>query len=164
MSLIDLRLSAVAVSVQFVTVRYKGWLADVLLVSVMTAAPMSCGFPAASDNKLCELGFLPTQPTVTGPNVLGTMWAKCAPDRPATHHLVLSLEWRVRGSNWSASSQEVSDTVPGASRTSYQVKAPCVAGIWRIKAEVAATFQGRSFNVTETSQERLVGADACRPG
>jgi hypothetical protein len=29
---------------------------------------------------------------------------------------------------------------------------------------VTATFPGRHFDVTETSQERLVGADACKPG
>ena len=92
------------------------------------------------------------------------MWAKCAPDRPDTHHLMLSLEWKTRGADWSVSASEVSDKIPGQERTSYQVKAACVAGIWRIKAVVTATFQGRHYDVTETSQERLVGADACKPG
>ena len=82
------------------------------LASVTTAAGCGTMLPAA---KLCELGFLPTQPVVTGPNVLGTMWAKCAPDRPDSHHLVLSLEWKTRGADWSVSASEVSDKIPAGS-------------------------------------------------
>jgi hypothetical protein len=98
------------------------------------------------------------------PSVLGTMWAQCGPPSPATHHLVRSLEWKVRGADWSAAGQETSDQIPGMNRTSYQVKAPCAAGIWRIRAEVTGMFEDSEYAFSDTSQERVVGADACRPG
>jgi hypothetical protein len=62
------------------------------------------------------------------------------------------------------SAQEINDTIPEVSRTSYQVKAPCVAGIWRIKAEITGLFEGKDFAFSDTSQERVVGEGACKPG
>jgi hypothetical protein len=90
------------------------------------------------------------------------MWAQCGPPPPTTHHLVLSLEWKVRGADWSAAAQQISDRIPGVGRTPFQVKAPCVAGIWRIKAEVSGLFEGKNYAFSDTSQERVVGIDACK--
>ncbi|MGH3931332.1 MAG: hypothetical protein ACRDTF_15330 [Pseudonocardiaceae bacterium] len=95
---------------------------------------------------------------------LGTMWAQCGPPAPATHYLVLSLERKVRGADWTAMAEETSDTIPGTSRTSYQVKAPCQAGIWRITADVRGQFQGRDYVFSDTSRERVVGEGDCTPG
>lgn len=134
-----------------------------LLALAVTAMSASCGYPTMGGQKLCDLGFLPAQPIVTGPNVLGTMWAQCGPPPPTTHHLVLSLERKVRGADWASMAEEISNKIPGVERTSYQVKASCQAGIWRIKADVTGMFQGKDYAFSDTSRERVVGEGDCKP-
>jgi hypothetical protein len=54
------------------------------------------GLPVRALVKSCDLGFMPTKPTVTGPSILGNAWAVCDVP-PERHVLTLSLQYREGG-------------------------------------------------------------------
>jgi hypothetical protein len=85
------------------------------------------GLAAQALAKSCDLGFMPTKPTVTGPSILGNAWAVCdvAPER---HVLTLSLQYR-QGGRWKTAESTTKDAIPNP-RQVYEVKTGCEPGLW----------------------------------
>ncbi len=127
----------------------------VLAGTVIAAAP---GHAAA---KSCNLGFMPTKPTVGVGSIIGNAWATCdvAPER---HELRLALQLRTRD-GWQGRTV-VSDPGIPSPRLTYAVKSECVPGMWRVQAQAVGTLQGHPFDFVDSSMERIVTADECARG
>jgi hypothetical protein len=77
--------------------------------------------------------------------------------------MTISLEYKARGvSGWSSQAEATSDVIPSVRRTVYQVKAACRAGAWRIRAHASGSLQGKEFDFSDFSVERVVAASDCR--
>lgn len=113
--------------------------------------------PAAA--KQCDLGFMPTKPTVGVGSIIGNAWAKCDVT-PEVHHMTLTLERRDGGS-WVSEQIAHSDTIP-APRATYEVKTRCMPGVWRVVATASGTLQGNLFTFTDFSMERFITAPECK--
>ena len=61
------------------------------------------GLPVKTLAKSCNLRFMPTKPTVTGPSILGNAFAVCDVP-PERHVLALSLQYRQGGTRKTAKS------------------------------------------------------------
>jgi hypothetical protein len=112
--------------------------------------------------KSCNLGFMPTKPTVTGPSILGNAFAVCDVP-PERHVLTLSLQYR-QGDTCKTAESTTSDAIPTRQRQVYEVKTRCRPGLWRVHAGVVGTLQGRDFEFEDNSIERFVTADGCGRG
>jgi hypothetical protein len=90
------------------------------------------GLPGQTLAKSCDLGFMPTKPTVTGPSILGNAWAAC--DVPPERHVfTLSLQYR-QGGTWKTAESTTKDAIPNP-RQVYEVKTGCEPGLWRVHAK-----------------------------
>jgi hypothetical protein len=116
------------------------------------------GLPVKALAKSCNLGFMPTKPTVTGPSILGNAFAVCDVP-PERHVLTLSLQYR-QGGTWKTAESTTSAAIPNP-RAVYEVKTRCRPGLWRVNAHVVGTLQGRDFDFEDNSIERFVTADDC---
>lgn len=139
-----------------------------ITAAITVLAALTLGAPAATAQpiepvaaKACDLGFMPLKPTVTGPAVLGNVWAKCdAP--PEQHRMTYGLERR-EGGAWVTAITMRDDRIP-APRVVYEVSAPCVPGLWRVFATAGGSLGGTPFTFTDFSIERFVTADDCARG
>ncbi len=111
--------------------------------------------------KSCNLGYMPTKPTVTGPSILGNAFAVC--DVPPERHLLtLSLQYR-QGGTWKTAESATSTAIPNP-RAVYEVNTGCRPGLWRVNASVVGTLQERDFEFEDNGIERFITADDCDRG
>ncbi|WP_025351028.1 hypothetical protein [Nocardia nova] len=117
--------------------------------------------PAHAAAKSCNLGFMPTKPTVGIGSIIGNAWAACdvAPER---HELRLALQLRTRN-GWQGQALISNPGIPSP-RLTYAVKTKCVPGMWRVQAQAVGTLQGRPFDFVDSSMERIVTAEECARG
>ncbi|NKY48015.1 hypothetical protein [Nocardia cerradoensis] len=128
--------------------------------AVLLASAVQAG-PAQAAAKACDLGFMPTKPTVGVGSIIGNAWVKCdvAPER---HELRLGLQIRTGGS-WKTD-QLISDATIPYPRATYGVKASCTPGLWRVQAQAVGSLSGHPFDFVDYSMERFVTADDCARG
>jgi hypothetical protein len=119
------------------------------------------GLPVKALAKSCDLRFMPTKPTVTGPSILGNAFAVCDVP-PERHVLTLSLQYR-QGGSWKTAESASSTEIPNP-KAVYEVKTGCRPGLWRVNARVVGTLQGRDFEFEDNSIERFVTAADCERG
>ncbi|MEU1550217.1 hypothetical protein [Nocardia sp. NPDC005745] len=124
------------------------------------AAPVAAApvVPARAEFQ-CNLGFMPTKPTVGVGSIVGNAWAKCSV-APEVHHMTLTLERRDGGA-WVSEEIAHSDKIP-APREVYEVKTRCMPGVWRVAATASGSLGGTPFAFTDFSMERFITAPECK--
>jgi hypothetical protein len=129
--------------------------------ALISAALLGGAAPAtaAPANNQCDLGFMPTKPTVGVGSIIGNVWAKCDMT-PKVHHMTVTLERRDGGA-WVSEQIAHSDTIP-APRATYEIKTPCMPGVWRVIATASGSLQGNPFVFTDVSMERFITAPECK--
>lgn len=117
--------------------------------------------PADAASKSCNLGFMPTKPTVGVGSIIGNAWAACDVP-PERHEMRLALQLRTR-QGWQGQVLDSDPSIPSP-RLTYAVKTKCVPGMWRVQAQAVGTLQGHPFDFVDSSMERIVTAEECARG
>lgn len=119
--------------------------------------------PPAGPPYDCNLGFIPVKPTVGVGSIIGNAWARCDVVPPEVHVFTLSLERRDKG-GWTTMATNPPDPRIPAPRLVYEIKTPCVPGVWRATATARGSLFGNEFEFTDHSIERFVTAQDCARG
>ncbi|WP_306363404.1 hypothetical protein [Nocardia sp. CC227C] len=117
--------------------------------------------PAEAAAKSCGFEFTHRQPSVYPPEIIGNGFAQCDVP-PEEHSLILALEYR-QGERWvNAAHIRDAGIPPGPpGRRSYEVKAACYAGTWRVSMSVTGSIQGQPFVFSDYSRTREVPTTQC---
>lgn len=118
--------------------------------------------PTAHAANVCDLGFIPVKPTVGVGSIIATVKVKCDVP-PEKHELRLELDMLVRGEGWQTREFEEFEQIPRPTAT-YQVKAACTPGTWRMQANAVGTLGGQPFDFSDASMPRIVTAEDCARG
>ncbi|MGX1772083.1 hypothetical protein ACWIGW_08205 [Nocardia brasiliensis] len=95
------------------------------------------------------------------PQIIGNGFAQC--DVPPDEHiLTLALEYNQGGQWVNAAYIKDAGIPPGPPNSrSYEVKAACYAGTWRVSMSVAGKLQGNPFVFSDYSATRDVPTSQC---
>ncbi len=135
---------------------------SVVAVLPLAAAGVLVGSAGtANAAKSCTFMFTHTQPSVYPPEIIGNGWAQC--DVPPEEHVVsMALEYKQGGKWTNASHIRDAGIPPGPpNRRSYEVKAACYAGEWRISMSVTGSLQENPFVFSDYSRTREVSSSQC---
>jgi hypothetical protein len=141
-------------------VRRIGSIITAAATAVLLASAVHAG-PAQAAEKSCNLGFMPTKPTIGVGSILGNAWATCEVP-PERHELRLALQLRTKN-GWEGQTV-ISDARIPSPRLTYGVKTACVPGLWRVQAQAVGTLQGHPFDFVDSSMERFITPEECARG
>ncbi|AFU04650.1 hypothetical protein [Nocardia brasiliensis] len=95
------------------------------------------------------------------PQIIGNGFAQCDVP-PIEHILTLALEYNQGGKWMNAAYITDAGIPPGPPNSrSYEVKAACYAGTWRVSMSVAGKLQGNPFVFSDSSTTRDVPTSQC---